>query len=161
MFFKLSVLKTLRHFAGKHLRPAILLKKTPAPGPSCETLKNNFFTKHFRQLLLEGVGEGASLVKIFQDCHFNIYGMAIYKTRNTGTGNGMRGTECGERGECSLGFWGISQRILGNVIFLTFGGMFKKILGNVQKDSGECSKRFRRMLRKIPGNVKKYSRECY
>ena len=31
--------------------------------------------------------------------------MGVYKTRNTGTGNGMR--ECGERGECSLGFRGM------------------------------------------------------
>ena len=34
-----------------------------------------------------------------------------------------------------------------------FPGMFKKILGNVIKDSGEYSRRFREMLLKIPGNV--------
>ena len=96
-----------------------------------------------------------------------------------------RGTECrecGERGECSLGFRGISQRIPGNVTILTFRGMLKKIPGNVEDDSGECSnrsrgmfeeipenvrrdsgeysKRFRGMLVKIPGNVGKDSREC-
>ena len=71
-----------------------------------------------------------------------------------------RGTECGERGECSLGFQGISQRILGNVIILTFRGMLKKIPGNVEEDSGECSKRFRGMFQKIPGDVEEDSWEC-
>ena len=33
------------------------------------------FTKHFRWSLLEGVGGGASLVKILQDCRFNIFGI--------------------------------------------------------------------------------------
>ena len=32
--------------------------------------------------------------------------------------------------------------------------------GNVQKDSGECSRRFRRMFQKIPGNVQEDSGEC-
>ena len=36
-------------------------------------------------------------------------------------------------------------------------GTFKKIPGNAQEDSGECSKRFRGMLKKIPGNVRKDS----
>ena len=40
-----------------------------------------------------------------------------------------------------------------------FRGMFEKIPGNIQKDSGECSKRFRGMLEKIPGNVRKDSGE--
>ena len=55
-----------------------------------------------------------------------------------------RGTECrecGERGKCSLGFRGISQRIPGNVIILTFWGMLTKVPGNVEEDSRECSKR--------------------
>ena len=34
-----------------------------------------------------------------------------------------------------------------------FRGMFEKIPGNVQEDSGECLKRFRGMFEKIPGNV--------
>ena len=38
--------------------------------------------------------------------------------------------------------------------------MFRKIPGNVQEDSGECSIRFREMSLKIPGNVIKYSGEC-
>ena len=38
--------------------------------------------------------------------------------------------------------------------------MFEKIPGNVQKDSGECWKRFRGMFKRIPGNVQKDSGEC-
>ena len=41
-----------------------------------------------------------------------------------------------------------------------FRGIFKKIPGNVEKDSGECLKRFRRILSKIPGNVVKDSGQC-
>ena len=40
--------------------------------------------------------------------------------------------------EYSLGLWGISKRILGNYIFLRYWGMLKKILENVQEDSGKC-----------------------
>ena len=45
--------------------------------------------------------------------------------------------------------------------------MFKKIPGNVQEDSRECSRRFRGVFKKIPGmfkkirgNVSKDSGEC-
>ena len=38
--------------------------------------------------------------------------------------------------------------------------MLKKIPGNVQKDSGECSTRFRGMSEEIPGNVRRDSGEC-
>ena len=38
--------------------------------------------------------------------------------------------------------------------------MFHWILGNVEEDSGECSKGFRGMFHKIPGNVRRDSREC-
>ena len=74
-----------------------------------------------------------------------------------------RATECGEyreRGECSLGFRGISLRIPGNVIILRFPEMLNKIPGNVQEGSGECSVRFRGMFEKIPGNVPEISGEC-
>ena len=53
---------------------------------------------------------------------------AIYKTRNTGTVNGMRGMR-GTR------------------------GMFYRIPGNLLEDSGEYSKGFRGMFTKIPGNA--------
>ena len=42
--------------------------------------------------------------------------------------------------------------------------MFQKIPGNVEEDSGKCSRRFwgmfRGMFEKIPGNVRRYSGEC-
>ena len=79
---------------------------------------------------------------------------ATYKTRNTGTGSGMRGM----RGMFTR-IPGNFLEIPGNVIILTFRGMLKNIPGNVWKDSGECSKRFRGMLVKIPGNVGKGSRK--
>ena len=69
---------------------------------------------------------------------------AIYKTRNTGTGNGMRGMQ---------GTQGMFTRIPGNVLILAFRGIFEKIPGNVINNSGECSRRFRGMFGKIPGNV--------
>ena len=39
--------------------------------------------------------------------------------------------------------------------------MLLKILGNVIKDSGECSRGFQGMFEKIPGNVPEDSREYY
>ena len=79
------------------------------------------------------------------------YETAIYKTRNTGTGNGMRGMP---------GTQGIFTRIPGNVIILTFRGMSQKLPGNVQRDSGECWRRFRGMFEQIPGDVEEDSGEC-
>ena len=61
---------------------------------------------------------------------------------------------------------GISQRIPGNVeedsgeCSKRFWEMFEEIPGNVRKGSSEYSKRFRGKLGKIPGNVGKDSREC-
>ena len=69
--------------------------------------------------------------------------MAIYKTKNTRTRNGCE--ECRERREYLLGFLGIFWRILGNVIILTLREMFKNIPVNDSKDSGEWSKKFRRI----------------
>ena len=72
----------------------------------------------------------------------------MYKTRNTETGNGMRGT----------------QR-MGGILYIReysqiFRGMFLNILGNVAKHSRECPQTFQGMSPNIPGNVLKYSREC-
>ena len=39
--------------------------------------------------------------------------------------------------------------------------MFKKVPGNVVKDSGEYSKGFRGMFEQIPGDVPENSGECY
>ena len=58
------------------------------------------------------------------------------------------------------GMRGIFTRIPRNVLFLAFRRMLGKIPGNVQEDSGECSRRFPRMLEKIPGNVQEDSGEC-
>ena len=59
--------------------------------------------------------------------------MVVYKTRNTGTCNGMRGT----RG---------------------MGGSY--IPGNVAKHWGQCRQTFQGMSLNIPGNVLKLLREC-
>ena len=68
--------------------------------------------------------------------------------RNTGTGNGMPGTQgmggMLYSGECPQTFWGMSLNIL----------------GNIAKHCGECRQIFRIMSSKIPGNVAKHSREC-
>ena len=97
--------------------------------------------------------------------------MAMYKTRNAGTGTGMRGTR-GIRGmlysgECRQTFRGMLPNIPGNVLKhsgecpQTFRGMSPNIPGNVAKHSWECCQTFRRMSKKIPGNVLKHSEECH
>ena len=99
---------------------------------------------------------------------------AIYKTRNTGTGNGIRGMR-ETRGMFTrfpgnlLEDSGESYyfNIPGNVeedsgeCSTRFRGVFPKIPGNDRKDSRECSRRFRGMLKKIPGNVRRDSEECF
>ena len=80
---------------------------------------------------------------------------AMYKIRNTGTGNGMRGTRGMEgmlySGECPQTFWGMLQ---------TFRGISPNILGNVIKYSGECCQTFQGMSSNIPVNVAKHYEEC-
>ena len=103
--------------------------------------------------------------------------MDMYKTRNTGSGNGMRGTR-GMRGmlysgECTQTFQGISSNIPGNIVkhfgecSQTFRGMLLNIPGNVLKYSPEYRQTFRGMLPNIPGmspnilgNVVEHSGEC-
>ena len=86
--------------------------------------------------------------------------MAMYKNRDTETGNGMRGT----RG--IGGMLSISSNIPGNVLKhsgacpQTFRGIPSNIPGNVLKHSEECSQTFRGMSPNIPGNVIRYSGEC-
>ena len=74
------------------------------------------------------------LIDGFKEKTSRFYGkeMAMYKTRNTGTGNRMRGTR--GIGECY-------------------------IQGNIPKQSGECPQTFRGILPNIPGNVLEKSRE--
>ena len=73
---------------------------------------------------------------------------AMYKTKNTGTGNGMQETrEMGGMlysGECPQTFQGISPNIL----------------GIVAKHSGKCSQTFRGMSSNIPWNIVKHSGGC-
>ena len=81
----------------------------------------------------------------------------MYETRNTGTRNGMRGTQgmgvMLYSGECPQTFRGISPNIPGNVLKDSgecrqgFRGMLPA------KGSGECSRTFRGMLSNIPGNI--------
>ena len=104
---------------------------------------------------------------------------AIYKTRNTGTGNGMRGMRrtqgmftripgnfLEDSRECY--YFNIPRNVeedSGNVpedsseCSREFRGMFEKIPGNFQEDSGECSRGFRGMFKKTPGNVREDSGE--
>ena len=67
----------------------------------------------------------------------------MYKTRNTGTGNGMRGTR------------GIGGMLYSGECPETFRGMSPNIPGNVLKHSGECPQTFRGMSPNILGNVVK------
>ena len=75
--------------------------------------------------------------------------LAKYKTRNTGTGNGMWGTR------------GMGGMLYSGECHQTFGGILLNIPGNVAKYSGECRQTFRGMSSNIPGNVAKYSGECH
>ena len=65
----------------------------------------------------------------------------MYKTRNTGTGNGMRGTR------------GMGGMLYSGECPQTFRGMLPNIPGNVAKHSGEYRQTFRRMSSSIPGNL--------
>ena len=85
----------------------------------------------------------------------------MYKNRNTGTGNRMRGT-WGMEGilypgnvrkhsrECPQTFRGMSSNI---------PGMSEKIPRNVAKNFEECPQTFQGMSPNIPGNVVKHFRE--
>ena len=77
--------------------------------------------------------------------------MAIYKTRNTRTGNGTRGKRGARR---------MFTRNPENVVISLFRGMLKKIPGNVQENSGEFLRRFRGIIEKIPANDPEESGEC-
>ena len=98
------------------------------------------------------------------------YTKAMYKTNNTGTGNGMRGTQgmggMLYSGECHQTFRGMSSNIPGNVLKhsgecpQTFWGISPNIPENVLKYSGECRQTFRGMSLNISGNVPKHSGEC-
>ena len=87
----------------------------------------------------------------------------MYKARNTGTGNGMRGTrEMGGilySGECLQTFCEMlpnipgeySQTVRGNLLKHS-GGMSPSIPGNVTKHSGDFHQTFQGMSPNIIGN---------
>ena len=116
--------------------------------------------------------EAVSSEEVFHRTKFLLL-KAIYKIRNTGTGNGMRGMRGmsipenaqEDSGECSTRFREMLNKIPRNAqedsgeCSKRFRGMFQKIPGNAQEDSGECSTRFRGILEKIPRNVPKDSGE--
>ena len=88
--------------------------------------------------------------------------MAIYKSRNRGTRNGMRGMGgMLYSGECRQTFRGMSSNIPGNVLKLagecpqTFRGMLPNISGNVAKHSGEFPQTFWGMFSNNPENIRK------
>ena len=83
---------------------------------------------------------------------------AIYKTRNTGTGNGMRGMRRTQ---------GMFTRIPGNFLedsrecyYFNIPRNVEEDSGNVPEDSSECSREFRGMFEKIPRNFQEDSGEC-
>ena len=75
--------------------------------------------------------------------------LAIYKTKNTGMGNGMRGIR---------GTRGMFTSIPGNLLEDSGECYYFNIPGNVPEDSGECWRRFRGMFERIPGNIQEDSR---
>ena len=77
----------------------------------------------------------------------SLFKKAIYKTRNTGTGNKMWGM-LDRQGM----FTGISVNLLENS-----GEWYHfRILRNVEEDFRECSRRFQEMLAKILVNISKH-----
>ena len=82
VLFKIHVLKNSAKFIGKHLCWSIFLiklkKKTdPNKGGFPWNFVNLyiFFTEHLRWLVIEGVCEETSLVKVLQSCYFNMFGI--------------------------------------------------------------------------------------
>ena len=94
----------------------------------------------------------------------------MYKTRNTGMGNGMQRTQgmggMLYSGECCCTFRGMSSNIPGNIAkhygecCQTFRGMLLNIPRNVTRHSGKCRQIFRGISSNIPGNAAKHSGEC-
>ena len=72
--------------------------------------------------------------------------MAIYKTRNTGRGNRMRGMR------------EMFTRIPGNLLEDSWECYYFNIRGDVEEDSRECSRTFRGTLVQIPRSI--HSGEC-
>ena len=88
----------------------------------------------------------------------------MYKTRNTGTWNGMRRTwgmgGILYFGECSETFREKSSKNPEECP-QTFREMSPNILGNIVKHSRECPQTFQGMSPNILGNAAEHSGECY
>ena len=84
-------------------------------------------------------------------CKKSLLRRAIYKTRNTGTGNGMRGMR---------ETWEMFTWIPGNLLEDSGECYHFNIPGNVPEDSGECWRRFREIFNRVPGNVREDLGEC-
>ena len=78
--------------------------------------------------------------------------LAIYKTRNTGTWNRMRGMQ---------GMQGMFTMILGNLLKDSAECSHFSILGNPWEESGECYQRFWGMFTKSLENVQENCGECF
>ena len=82
--------------------------------------------------------------------------MAMYKTRNTGTRSGMRGTRriwgMLYSGKCCQTFQRMSPYAW---------GMLPNIAGSVAKHCRKCCQTFWRMFHNIPGNVLKHPGVCH
>ena len=86
------------------------------------------------------------LIYGFKEKTSRFYGkeMAIYKTRNTGTGNRMRGTR------------GIGGMLYSEEYCQTFRGMSSNIPWNVAKHFGECPRKIQRTFKNNLGLVVKH-----
>ena len=63
------------NLTGKYLCWSLFLIHRCFPVRFCKFFRISFFTEHLRWLLLKGFCEGASLVKILEFCHFDIFGI--------------------------------------------------------------------------------------
>ena len=63
------------NLTGKYLCWSLFLIHWCFPVRFCKFFRRSFFTGHLRWLLLKGFCEGASLVKILEFCHFDIFGI--------------------------------------------------------------------------------------
>ena len=107
----------------------------------------NYYQLYYKNPL--GIFKNVSHVQNEIRLHLK-YLRAIYKTMNTGAGNGMRAMR---------GTRGMVIRIPGNLSEDSGKCCYVNIPGNVEEYSVEYSKRFLGMLVKIPGNAQEDSGE--
>ena len=93
-----------------------------------------FYSKIFflEQNIVEDLFPVLDKSKIYNQYKSNFF-WGMFKNRNTGTGNKMRGV------------WGMGGMLYSGECCQTFWGMLPNVLGNVAKYSGECCKTFQGM----------------